>query len=154
MNIKTTQMIKKIFLQILGAFAGVVLAYGIFLLCQVEPPPQATVLTEAAKFERVTDSTVKSLAWLVGITDTALVVRLAHWESGHYTSPIFRENHNLFGLKYYPHERSTTAIGENRGHAVYANWLMCVVDLQLYFNKYGRSLRGYSQDSAYMEKLK
>ena len=41
----------------------------------------------------------------------------ASFETGRFTSPIFLENNNLFGYKYVG---QPLAVGEARGHAVYA----------------------------------
>jgi len=45
-----------------------------------------------------------------------LITAQAGFETGNFTSVIFKENNNLFGMKL-PKVRKTTAIGENRGHA-------------------------------------
>jgi hypothetical protein len=132
---------------------GILGLFGYTVFTKPETTPQATVLSPAAKYEHMTDSTIKSMALLVGIADTELVVNLARWETGHYTSPIMRNNNNLFGLRYYPTERNTTATGERNGFAVYDSWLMCIVDLKLYFAKYGQSLRGYSEHFNYKQKI-
>lgn len=48
-------------------------------------------------------------------------------ESTSGTSQVFKENHNLFGMKVAK-LRPTTALGENLNHAYYKNWQDCVVD--------------------------
>ena len=66
-------------------------------------------------------------------------------ESARYTSNICIENSNLFGMKL-PTQRPTTAIGENRGHAVYHNWIDSVIDLALwqeYYLSHGYSIDNY-----------
>jgi len=62
----------------------------------------------------------------------------ATWETGHFSSPIFKENNNLFGMKL-AHQRKTTAIGQNRGHAKYANWQDSVKDYKLWQDSNGMS---------------
>ena len=52
-------------------------------------------------------------------------------ETGFFTSMIFRENNNLFGMKR-PMVRQTTAIGSNRGHATYSNWISSVKDYAMW----------------------
>ena len=57
-------------------------------------------------------------------------------ETGFGTSNIYRENHNLFGMKV-PSKRITTCIGNNRGHASYYNEIASLFDYWLwlvYFN--------------------
>ena len=64
-----------------------------------------------------------------------IVLAQARIESGTYTSNIFKENHNLFGMKK-AYQRATTAIGRNRGHAQYDHWTHSVIDYALWQNKY------------------
>jgi hypothetical protein len=58
------------------------------------------------------------------------VLAQARLETGNFTSDIFKENHNLFGMKLAG-KRPTSALGENRGHAKYRNWKDSVVDYAL-----------------------
>lgn len=60
-----------------------------------------------------------------------IVVAQARHESGNFTSPIFEENWNPFGMKR-PRLRKTTAIGSNRGHAVYPSLSDAVLDYVFY----------------------
>jgi hypothetical protein len=92
----------------------------------------------------INDSVLRSYCVLCGIADTMLVVRLARFETGHYKSRICREQNNLFGMRYHKN-MPTVASGERAGYAVYDTKLLSVVDLMLYFRKYGRSLRGYAE---------
>lgn len=55
----------------------------------------------------------------------------ARLETGNFTSAIFKENHNLFGMKM-AELRPTSAIGIKRGHASYTNWKESVVDYALF----------------------
>lgn len=68
-----------------------------------------------------------------GLNDTNVKLwqAVAYHETGGFTSPIFRENNNFFGMKR-PTIRQTTAIGENRGHAVFASLEKSVEDILLY----------------------
>lgn len=59
-------------------------------------------------------------------------------ETGNFTSDIFKENNNLFGMKH-PSVRSTVSKGPNRGHASYNNWQDSVKDYKLwqdFYHKY------------------
>lgn len=51
-------------------------------------------------------------------------------ETGNYSSNIFKENHNLFGLKV-AYLRPTPTTKENRGHAKYVSWKESVIDFAL-----------------------
>ena len=64
-----------------------------------------------------------------------IVLAQARIESGTYISAIFKENHNLFGMKK-SYQRATTAVGRNRGHAQYDHWTHSVIDYALWQNKY------------------
>jgi len=84
-------------------------------------------------------------------------------ESANFTSDIFKENHNLFGMKI-PERRSTVVIGINRGHAVYLNWKMSIIDYALFQEAYMRNLsedeyfaklgKIYAQDKNYERDLR
>jgi uncharacterized FlgJ-related protein len=52
-------------------------------------------------------------------------------ESGHFKSQIFKNNHNLFGMKQ-ARSRATTNLGSELGHAVYYHWRESVLDYALY----------------------
>lgn len=59
------------------------------------------------------------------------VLAQARLETGNFTSDIFKENHNLFGMKVAG-KRPTSAIGTHRGHAQYRNWKDSVLDYALF----------------------
>jgi len=84
-----------------------------------------------------------------GIKYPNIVLAQATWESGHFKSDVFKENNNLFGMKK-PSVRKTLAVGENRGHASYNNWVDSVKDYKLFQDQ-----NGYSNLSVdgYMKKL-
>ena len=67
----------------------------------------------------------------MGIVYPDIVMAQARIETAHFTSKIFKENHNLFGMKL-PKQRSTTAIGEQYNHAEYTSWRQSVIDYKLW----------------------
>jgi flagellum-specific peptidoglycan hydrolase FlgJ len=85
-------------------------------------------------------------------------------ETGNFTSNIYIENNNLFGMKL-PKRRQTTAIGENRNHAIYTSWTQSLADYKLwqdkmihkaptledYLNYLGRN---YAEDKNYIKKIR
>lgn len=81
---------------------------------------------------------IMSLLKREGFTETMskLITAQAGFETGNFTSVIFKENNNLFGMKL-PKVRKTTAIGENRGHAVYRTIEDSVKDYWLYSRALG-----------------
>jgi len=56
-------------------------------------------------------------------------------ETGHWTSTIFRENNNLFGMKE-ARSRIHTAIKTERNHAYYETWRESVYDYAFYQCRY------------------
>lgn len=85
------------------------------------------------------------------MTARIIFAQAAH-ETGNFTSTIFKENNNLFGMKL-PRIRPTTAIGENKGHAVYRNTLDSIKDFAIYF-KVAKLMRTFTSISAYVKALK
>lgn len=67
----------------------------------------------------------------VSIDLSYIIVAQAKHETGDFTSLIFVENNNLFGLKQ-PKKRKTTCVGTNRGHGVYSSLEDCVIDYIYY----------------------
>ena len=59
------------------------------------------------------------------------VLAQARLETGNFTSDIFKENHNLFGMKVAG-KRPTSAVGVHRGHAQYRDWKDSVIDYALF----------------------
>lgn len=64
-----------------------------------------------------------------------IVLAQAKVESGNYTSKIFRENHNLFGMKE-ARVRIHTAQGTQFNHAYYNIWRESVYDYAFYQCRY------------------
>lgn len=56
-------------------------------------------------------------------------------ESGYFKSPVFLQNHNMFGMRQAM-VRITTAEGSNLNHAYYIDWKYCVADRALYEAQY------------------
>ena len=97
-----------------------------------------------------------------------IVLAQAYLESSYkgkrFNSPIFRHNHNLFGMRQAK-QRITTALGTKRKHAYYQDWTKSVYDYgyyqatflskikteEQYFRYLGNS---YAEDSNYLLKIK
>jgi hypothetical protein len=94
-----------------------------------------------------------------------IVYKQAQIESGNFTSQLFRDGNNLFGMKL-AHRRQTTAIGQIYHHAKYSHWYDSIKDykyLQDFYLQRGHKLNnyylflediGYAQDKNYIKKLK
>ena len=100
----------------------------------------------------------------IGVAYPDVVLAQAKIETGNFTSKIFRENNNMFGMKL-PERRQTTAVGENRNHAKYTDWIQSIKDYKLWQDKmihraptkraYLAYLkRNYAEDKNYIKKIK
>lgn len=76
----------------------------------------------------------------------------AWFESGDWKSDVYKENKNPFGMRF-PQLRPTTAIGENRGYAVYRNEFQAVRDLCKWL-KYHNAPKSFPSPGHYTEYLK
>lgn len=100
-----------------------------------------------------------------------IVYAQALLETGEFTSVIFKENNNLFGMKYVQdfgtkYTRPTTAVGSKYGHAIYEHWKKSVDDYQLWQQMFKRTptekedeyftllKNKYAEDSRYVSHLK
>jgi flagellum-specific peptidoglycan hydrolase FlgJ len=100
----------------------------------------------------------------IGIAYPDVVLAQAKIETGNFTSKIFRENHNMFGMKL-PERRQTTAVGKNRNHAKYTDWIQSVRDYKLWQDQMIHKAptkraylaylkRNYAEDKNYIKKIK
>ena len=125
---------------ILTGLFGIIMAFNF-------PEKQTEIVHKTKIVEKIVDSEktepFSEYAMLMFLKEMkadhiAIIMTQAKMECG-FTSNIFRENHNLFGMQL-PKRRQTTAIGENRGCAVYENWKMCVIDYIFWQNVNGKGL--------------
>jgi hypothetical protein len=94
-----------------------------------------------------------------------IVIAQSILETGNYTSDIFKETGNLFGMKP-ARLRPYTHFGEYRGHADYkGNWKLSVIDYALWQAREAKNVKTedqyyfllskmYAEDSDYITKLK
>lgn len=85
-------------------------------------------------------------------------------ESGNYTSKIFLENNNPFGMKL-SWNRATTALGIKNGYAYYSNLRDAIIDYAFMQSSYYRSAKTeedyyillqkfYAEDKEYINKVR
>lgn len=85
-------------------------------------------------------------------------------ETNSFTSPVFKENNNLFGMKEAS-IRITTSNGTQNNYATYINWLNSLYDYGYYQATYLSKLQTeddyfsylnqyYAEDSKYISKIK
>lgn len=100
---------------------------------------------------------------LCQIKNPDVVMAQAVLETGNFSSKIFHENHNLFGMRL-PVVRETVAIGSRYGHAVYKRWTDSVIDYAMWQDYNERSMENhdtylsfingvYAEDDLYIRKL-
>ena len=107
-----------------------------------------TVETEADSFSK--EALVKELKRL-NVRFPEIILAQSILETGHFSSRIFVENNNLFGMKE-ARARSTTAAGTQLGHAFYDDWKQSVIDYALFQNAYMNRLRKEKSYLKYLEK--
>jgi len=85
-------------------------------------------------------------------------------ETGNFTSKIFKENNNLFGMREAK-VRLNLALGTQYNHAYYDSWESSLLDYALYASSYLKDLsteekyfdylgKNYAEDPNYVSKLK
>lgn len=84
-------------------------------------------------------------------------------ESGNFSSSVWRDNNNMFGMKM-PERRPTLAIGINKGYSVYRTWRDGIVDYALFQSSYLKGLsedeyfvkigKSYAEDGSYEKKIR
>jgi flagellum-specific peptidoglycan hydrolase FlgJ len=100
----------------------------------------------------------------IGVAYPDVVLAQAKIETGNFTSKIFRENNNMFGMKL-PERRQTTAVGESRNHAKYTDWIQSIKDYKLWQDQMIHKAptkraylaylrRNYAEDKNYIKKIK
>lgn len=92
-----------------------------------------------------------------------IVFAQAQLESAYFTSPVWKENNNMFGMKA-AWNRVTTCIGVNKQYAVFKTWRDCLLDYALWQSVYAKGLTEeqymtklcsmYAEDEKYIIKLK
>lgn len=92
-----------------------------------------------------------SYAKRIGIKYIDVMVAQSRLETGNYTSKVFREGRNLFGMKL-PERRETTAVGEHRNHAKYTSWVSSVDDYKIWQSNVLSKVQSKKQYLAYIGK--
>lgn len=125
---------------------------------------RAIIIREASANNVFSKDNLKAYLLELNVKYPHIVLAQSELETANYTSTIFRENNNLFGIKLAT-RRASTAKGTDNNHAYYEHWKQSVVDyafLQSTFilkihneDEYFEYLRKYyAEDTAYVPKLK
>jgi uncharacterized FlgJ-related protein len=94
-------------------------------------PAKIVIAKDDSKNLEFTKENLLNYIIKIDICYPRVVMAQAQIETGHFTSKIFKDNNNLFGMKY-PRQRQTTAIGIINNHSVYENWMSAVDDYKLW----------------------
>lgn len=94
-------------------------------------PAEVTAYSDTTDNEEFSAEALLAYMKKLKIKYPETVLAQAILETGNFTSDIFKENHNLFGMKVAG-SRPTSAIGTHRNHAQYRNWKESVVDYALF----------------------
>ncbi|MGB4400126.1 MAG: glucosaminidase domain-containing protein [Daejeonella sp.] len=108
--------------------------------------PQQKLNEQASSSGEFSEKALVALMLELKIKYPEVALSQARLETGNFTSAIFKENHNLFGMKM-AELRPTSAIGIHRGHALYTNWKESVVDYALFQSFIISRLKTVSKDA-------
>jgi len=104
----------------------------VFCFFDLQTPPIPTLyLSEVIITEEFSKEALWDYLKEKKIKHPEIVYAQAVLETGNFTSRIFRESHNLFGMKLAK-VRPTVATGERYGHATYCHWKDSVDDYLLW----------------------
>ena len=134
-----------IFLKFTAVFLTLILFLGL-----TNAPRNPEFITETEKVLIVNELNEFSEEKLISKIDELnfrfphIVLAQSILETGHYESKIFKENHNLFGMKE-ARVRLNLAEGTQYGHAYYKNWEESVTDYALWYSTYAYKCRTEKQ---------
>jgi len=148
-----------------NSVARAILVGIIFLLSSFTVPGGKPVITEERRFQNERDlfyfqirdqpfseDLLKKCIYYERIKYQDIVLLQSQLETGYYTSDIFLNGHNCFGMRF-PNRRPTVATGTYKEHAQYAHWSDSVIDYALWQNWYlsrGYRIGGSTDDAFYL----
>jgi hypothetical protein len=107
------------------------------------------VVIDASQIEFTQNNLINKLKqW--NIKFPHIVLAQSMLETNNYKSSIFKENHNLFGMKEAK-RRVTISQGTNRNHAYYNNWVESLLDYGFYQSHYLSNIKTEEQYYSYLE---
>jgi hypothetical protein len=137
----------------------------IFLLSSFKVPGGKPVLTEEMRFQAdraffyfqikdqpFSEDLLKKCIYYERIKYQDVVFLQSQLETGYYTSDIFLNAHNCFGMRF-PTRRPTVATGSYKEHAQYSHWYDSVIDYGLWQQWYlsrGYRIEGSDDDTLYL----
>ena len=141
-----TNVTHKVVIGILGYTAFLILSTFILThnsdrreVIETITPEERMVVINENNTEFSSDTLIHMLKQL-NVKFPHIVLAQSIVETGHWTSKIFLENHNLFGMKE-AYVRVHTAKGTQYGHAYYEDWEESVYDYAFYQCRYLGAIR-------------
>jgi uncharacterized FlgJ-related protein len=132
---------------LIGGFVGGYLIGKNTTIDNMSPQEKTIIINKMDPFKK---DSLKVYLEQLNIKFADVVYAQAQLETAGFTSNIFRENNNLFGMKQAM-RRSSTNKGEQFGHAYYDTWRESVLDYALYQCRY---LSDISTRGEYLQYLK
>lgn len=150
-----------IFLVLLIISISVIIYFGMYKEKKIIATELKVILLEQESFSQ--DKLV-SLISIMNFSFPYIILAQAIHESGNFTSPLFIENNNMFGMKE-PLMRINIASGSKRGYAYYETWKESLYDYALYVTCYLSKIsteemyysylqQFYAEDPNYVSKIK
>lgn len=151
LNINYRKANDKLFQQVLKDEQILTLEYSIGYWFINEPEP----INDSILYQFLLDNN----AWYPDI-----LLKQAKLESGNYTSNIYNQTNNLYGMKKVGRRQTTQLKDTYNGYGCYSNWCESVLDRMLWdvfrFNnikptkeEYLKALEQYAEDNNYISKL-
>ena len=131
----------------LVATASIITILQVPTIKYISEEQKAIVLMEQDEF---TPQRLKAYILQLNIKYPYIVLAQAEIESGHFTSKLFKENHNIFGMRL-ANQRPTTALGTENDFAYYHCWKESVEDYAMYSAAY---LSNIHTEEQYLQYLK
>lgn len=111
---------------------------------------RAIILREYDKDNVFSREKLKAYILQLHIKFPHIVLAQSEIETGHFTSSVFKENHNLFGM-FEAKQRPCAALGTNNNYAYYNDWKESVQDYAMFQAAY---LKDIHTEEDYFEYLK
>lgn len=112
--------------------------------------PEAVVLNVSESKNEFSEEKLIGVLTDLNIKFPHIVLAQSKLETGQFKSNIFKENHNLFGMKEAK-IRVNLAKGTQYGHAFYNNWIESVYDYAFYQSTYLSRIKTEEQYFEYLD---
>lgn len=134
----------KLIIALVVAWTLVSMSIGYLISSLTKHPNQIEKLVYSEKFitakynEEFSPKALRKLLEKLHVKNIDIIMAQSKIETSHYSSQVYLENNNLFGMRQAKN-RITTATGSNLGHATYDSWQESAIDLALYQTAYLRN---------------